>query len=327
MGNITDSLSTFPTDLDTFTTLPTKATAFKEQYNGLGSAVVNIETVLGIRKTQGSILFAGLNGNYTQDNANFFWDDTNNRLGIGTASPANKLHVVGDAQITTDLTVGDQLIVSGTGPHAIGGGTVAGISLRLPGGMDATGQTNGATFKIDAPTTGATNNYSLWVVGGISAIRLEVGARVGLVPSGGPRIDFESADLNFVGGTMSTKWFNNLTSAERMRLTDAGILALGTTVVTGAVTGDLVLANTKALCGVNAGGTAAERMVESLTGRTLISGSGNDIQWGNPLVALGGGAAPTLGTIGGSGPATAAQNTWLRVVDSTGAAAWLPIWK
>lgn len=45
------------------------------------------------------------------------------------------------------------------------------------------------------------------------------------------------------------------------------------------------------------------------------------------LVALGGGAAPTLGTIGGSGPATAAQNTWLRMVDSTGAAFWVPVWK
>jgi hypothetical protein len=32
---------------------------------------------------------------YSQDNANLFWDDTNNRLGIGTASPAVKLDVVG----------------------------------------------------------------------------------------------------------------------------------------------------------------------------------------------------------------------------------------
>lgn len=52
-----------------------------------------------------------------------------------------------------------------------------------------------------------------------------------------------------------------------------------------------------------------------------------DIQWGRPLVALGGGAAPTLGTIGGTGPATAAQNTWMRLLDSTGAAFWVPAWK
>lgn len=37
--------------------------------------------------TTGSIVFAGASGVYSQDNANLFWDDTNNRLGIGTASP------------------------------------------------------------------------------------------------------------------------------------------------------------------------------------------------------------------------------------------------
>lgn len=45
------------------------------------------------------------------------------------------------------------------------------------------------------------------------------------------------------------------------------------------------------------------------------------------LVALGGGAAPTLGTIGGSGPATAGQNTWLELKDSGGNIFWVPVWK
>ena len=45
--------------------------------------------------TAGSVVFAGASGVYSQDNANFFWDDTNNRLGIGTASPGYKLDVVG----------------------------------------------------------------------------------------------------------------------------------------------------------------------------------------------------------------------------------------
>ena len=45
--------------------------------------------------TQGSVLFAGASGVISQDNSNLFWDDTNNRLGIGTASPDTKLHVKG----------------------------------------------------------------------------------------------------------------------------------------------------------------------------------------------------------------------------------------
>jgi hypothetical protein len=47
--------------------------------------------------TSGSVLFS--NGTtIAQDNANLFWDDTNNRLGIGTASPLVKLHVVGTGE-------------------------------------------------------------------------------------------------------------------------------------------------------------------------------------------------------------------------------------
>jgi hypothetical protein len=36
----------------------------------------------------------------SQDNANLFWDNTNKRLGIGTNSPAEKLHVVGNLRVT-----------------------------------------------------------------------------------------------------------------------------------------------------------------------------------------------------------------------------------
>jgi hypothetical protein len=43
--------------------------------------------------TAGSVVFAGASGVYSQDNASLFWDDTNNRLGVGTATPAVKLEV------------------------------------------------------------------------------------------------------------------------------------------------------------------------------------------------------------------------------------------
>jgi hypothetical protein len=43
-------------------------------------------------------------------------------------------------------------------------------------------------------------------------------------------------------------------------------------------------------------------------------------------VALGGGSAPTFGTIGGSGPASAAQNCWVELtIDGT--KTWLPAWR
>jgi hypothetical protein len=52
-----------------------------------------------------------------------------------------------------------------------------------------------------------------------------------------------------------------------------------------------------------------------------------EIKYMKALVALGGGAAPTLGTIGGAGPATAAQNSWIQLKDSTGVSVWVPCWK
>jgi hypothetical protein len=46
--------------------------------------------------TQGSVIFAGASGVLSQDNNNFFWDDTNNLLGLGTtASPEHTLQVTG----------------------------------------------------------------------------------------------------------------------------------------------------------------------------------------------------------------------------------------
>ena len=54
--------------------------------------------------TAGSVAFH--NGTIlSQDNANLFWDDTNNRLGIGTTGPANPLHVSG-ADSNTNLVLG-----------------------------------------------------------------------------------------------------------------------------------------------------------------------------------------------------------------------------
>jgi hypothetical protein len=43
--------------------------------------------------TLGSVLFSGAAGLVTQDNAAFFWDDTNNRLGLNTTTPSNTLDI------------------------------------------------------------------------------------------------------------------------------------------------------------------------------------------------------------------------------------------
>lgn len=55
-----------------------------------------------------------------------------------------------------------------------------------------------------------------------------------------------------------------------------------------------------------------------------------DMQIVNALVATGGSSAAVVGTTGGSGPSTAAQNSWMRVMSMSGASStpfWVPVWK
>jgi len=49
--------------------------------------------------TAGSVIFAGASGVYSQDNANLFWDDSNNRLGVGTATPGVAFDVYGTGSV------------------------------------------------------------------------------------------------------------------------------------------------------------------------------------------------------------------------------------
>jgi len=59
------------------------------------TATLTITTAL----TQGSVPFIGTSGALLQDNANFFWDDTNNRLGLGTNAPTTALDAFGSGII------------------------------------------------------------------------------------------------------------------------------------------------------------------------------------------------------------------------------------
>lgn len=70
--------------------------AISKLYTKLGP--VSRPTFAGLTLTdmiQGSAIFAGPGGLISQDNDNYFWDDVNNRLGIGTNTPERALHLVG----------------------------------------------------------------------------------------------------------------------------------------------------------------------------------------------------------------------------------------
>lgn len=66
--------------------------------------------------TSGSVVFAGASGVYSQNNANFFWDNVNTRLGIHTAAPDASLTILSETQ--TALPPG--ALPAGTDVHIVG---------------------------------------------------------------------------------------------------------------------------------------------------------------------------------------------------------------
>jgi len=82
--------------------------------------------------TQGSVFFAGASGVAAQDNSNLFFDDTNNRLAIGNASPNVGLDVNSDFALrdNDDATTGniDALNTSAKGAIRLTAGSA--VSLR-----------------------------------------------------------------------------------------------------------------------------------------------------------------------------------------------------
>lgn len=78
-----------------------------------GGVSTNSATITSL--TQGSVPFVGAAGLITQDNANLFFDDTNNRLGINTNTPSNNLDVHGTgttALLALNNTSSNQSLIS-----------------------------------------------------------------------------------------------------------------------------------------------------------------------------------------------------------------------
>lgn len=146
--------------------------------------------------TSGSVLFS--NGTtIAQDNANFFWDDTNNRLGIGTASPNNSLEVNG--------------IIRSTG-YVAGYGNAGEYALEL--GVGRTG--NGYAY-VDLTGDVTYTDY------GLRIIRYNTGANAGseIIHRGTGSLVFttiETAPITFA-----------TSNSERLRITSGGNVGIGTT--------------------------------------------------------------------------------------------------
>lgn len=134
--------------------------------------------------TDGSVLFIGLGSTLAQDNANFFWDDTNNFLGLGTNTPSTTLHVVGDAIITGDAGTADELLGRDSGTGELSGVSIgSGLSL-VAGVLSATGGGGGGYDQIQDNGVNVTQRTTLNFVnyftvtdgGGVTNTSIDVAA-------------------------------------------------------------------------------------------------------------------------------------------------------
>ena len=117
-GNPTISGTEFPTDAGTATPAANALTITGGNginTSGAGAvATINLDAPVTVANggtgatgfTAGSVIFS--NGTIlTEDNANLFWDDTNNRLGIGTATPLDTVHISGSMDLDHTATEDD----------------------------------------------------------------------------------------------------------------------------------------------------------------------------------------------------------------------------
>jgi hypothetical protein len=133
--------------------------------------------------TAGSVLFAGASGVLQQDNANLFWDDANNRLGIGTASPTFALDTRSDAVVNGwvigkgsntslfNLRITEQTNTSfssiTTAANNIFIGRNTGLNLSTGSGNVGVGQGSGQVIS-----TGSNN----LCIGALAAVRITTGS-------------------------------------------------------------------------------------------------------------------------------------------------------
>lgn len=101
-GDVTTTVGTVATTVSKIngTTLSGLATGLLKNTTATGVpsiAVAGTDLIGGVGNltTVGAVPYVSATGTLSQDATVFFWDATNNRLGIGTASPAVTLHVAG----------------------------------------------------------------------------------------------------------------------------------------------------------------------------------------------------------------------------------------
>ena len=146
--------------------------------NGIDGTVANPTTTpaitLGTTLTSGSVVFSNGTG-FSQNNANFFWDNTDAFLGVGTNTPLSSLSINGNLSVGT---YANSVAAPSDGMN-ISGEALFGVSTDPdPGDPSGPHQMviSGASFTNILEVTDSTNDNAL-IVYPLSTYNMQVGSR------------------------------------------------------------------------------------------------------------------------------------------------------
>ena len=107
--------------------------------------------------TAGSIVFSGVGGVYAQKNTNLFWDNTNNSLGVGTATPTDTLHIVGTTRL--EHVTGVSQTITGATINTTTATTTPLQLISIPTDTVVVIRTTVQARKTNTPNQGNSNGY------------------------------------------------------------------------------------------------------------------------------------------------------------------------
>jgi hypothetical protein len=274
----------------------------------LGSFGITANSLTLPSFTTGSVLFAGAAGLIGQDNTNFYWDDTNNRLGIQTNAPAASLDVHNNVAGTTTVQLNNTATSNtyiafqknSVGYWRIGNTAAANSFDLLNNSLSNTAftinnATNAAQFNRSLTVTNTDSDNHLIVVGATSPSLRINNALTGATQQVG--IGLATSTNNFIQGSVNGNFciFNSNTTSspilfgiwgtintiEAARITAARNFLIGTTVDNGYkldVTGNVNITGNLTVSGTSPNSSIIVLNIQTASYTMVLSDAGKLIQ-------------------------------------------------